>query len=251
MRSLAAIVRDRLGGEGAPRRPETAMEVVSGAKVRPEASPSDKPARGAPAGEALAPIPGGSAEGGTSAGSRTSLQSLQREVADCKRCPLHKTRRNAVFGSGKGSTRILFVGEAPGRDEDLQGLPFVGRAGQLLTRIIEAIKFKREDVYIANVLKCRPPDNRNPLPEEVARCRPYLMKQIELLRPKVICTLGVFATQSLLGTKSPLTVLRGQVHEVDGLTVVPTYHPAACLRYPRLKEAVWEDVKLLREEYLS
>jgi DNA polymerase len=179
------------------------------------------------------------------------LELLRGQVEGCRRCSLHKTRTNTVFGSGTGKTRILFVGEAPGRDEDLQGLPFVGRAGQLLTKIIEAIKFEREDVYIANVLKCRPPNNRNPLPEEVARCRPYLKKQIDLLKPKVICTLGVFATQMLLDTKSPLTVLRGQVHEIDGLTVVPTYHPAACLRYPRLKEAVWEDVKLLRREYLS
>jgi DNA polymerase len=156
-----------------------------------------------------------------------------------------------VFGSGTGETGILFVGEAPGRDEDQQGLPFVGRAGQLLTKIIEAIKFRREEVYIANVLKCRPPNNRNPEPEEVARCRPFLMKQIELLKPKVICTLGVFATQMLLDTKSPLTVLRGQVHEVNGLKVIPTYHPAACLRYPKFKTAVWEDVQLLRKEYLS
>jgi DNA polymerase len=180
-----------------------------------------------------------------------TLSELRQEVAGCKRCSLHKTRSNVVFGAGRGSTSILFIGEAPGRDEDLQGLPFVGRAGQLLTKIIEAIKFEREDVYIANVLKCRPPENRNPLPDEVDQCRPYLMKQIEILKPKVICTLGVFATQALLDTKSPLTVLRGRVHQVDGFAVVPTYHPAACLRYPRLKAAVWEDVKLLRKEYLS
>ena len=180
-----------------------------------------------------------------------TLESLGQSVAGCKRCSLHKTRTNVVFGSGTGATRILFVGEAPGREEDLQGLPFVGRAGQLLTKIIEAVEFKREDVYIANVLKCRPPDNRNPAPDEVARCRPFLLKQIELLKPKVICTLGVFATQMLLNTKSPLTVLRGQVHEVDGQTVIPTYHPAACLRYPKFKTAVWEDVQLLRKEYLS
>lgn len=180
-----------------------------------------------------------------------TLESLSEKAASCKRCSLHKTRTNVVFGSGSGATRILFVGEAPGREEDMQGLPFVGRAGQLLTKIIEAIEFKREDVYIANVLKCRPPNNRNPEPEEVARCRPFLLKQIELLKPKVICTLGVFATQVLLDTKSPLTVLRGQVHSVNGLSVIPTYHPAACLRYPKFKTAVWEDVQLLRKEYLS
>lgn len=180
-----------------------------------------------------------------------TLESLKEAVAGCKRCPLHKTRKNVVFGAGTGATKILFVGEAPGREEDLQGLPFVGRAGQLLTKIIEAIEFKREDVYIANVLKCRPPENRNPAPEEVARCRPYLLKQIELLKPKVICTMGVFATQVLLDTKSPLTVLRGQIHKVNGVAVIPTYHPAACLRYPKFKASVWEDVKLLRKEYLS
>jgi DNA polymerase len=180
-----------------------------------------------------------------------ALSALQREVESCKRCSLHKTRTNVVFGAGTGRTGILFVGEAPGREEDLQGLPFVGRAGQLLTRIIEAIKFKREDVYIANVLKCRPPENRDPLPEEVAKCRGFLMRQIEILKPKAICTLGLHATQALLQTKSPLAVLRGRVHRVNGIAVVPTYHPAACLRYPRLKAAVWEDVKLLRKEYLS
>jgi uracil-DNA glycosylase family 4 len=180
-----------------------------------------------------------------------ALSELERLVSGCKRCSLHKERSSVVFGAGRGNTRVLFIGEAPGREEDAQGLPFVGRAGQLLTKIIEAIQFKREDVYIANVLKCRPPENRNPLPEEVARCRPYLMKQIEILKPKVVCTLGVFATQALLNTKSPLTVLRGKVHRINGLAVVPTYHPAACLRYPRLKAAVWQDVQLLRQEYLS
>lgn len=187
----------------------------------------------------------------TDAPDAEALSELEREVSVCKRCSLHKTRSNVVFGSGCGHTRMIFIGEAPGREEDLQGLPFVGRAGQLLTKIIEAIQFKREDVYIANVLKCRPPENRNPLPDEVARCRPHLMKQIEILKPRVICTLGVFATQALLDTRSPLTVLRGKVHTVNGLAVVPTYHPAACLRYPRLKAAVWQDVQLLRREYLS
>ena len=227
VRSLNELLRGRGGIRSAPARRPVPAKKPDAARGPDEARP------GSPAPDAAA------------------LQALRQETAGCERCPLHKTRTNVVFGSGSGSTRILFVGEAPGRDEDLQGLPFVGRAGQLLTKIIQAIKFNRDDVYIANVLKCRPPENRNPLPEEVARCRPFLLKQIELLRPKVICTLGVFATQVLLDTKSPLTVLRGQVHKVNGLTVVPTYHPAACLRDPRLKAAVWEDVKLLRQEYLS
>jgi len=230
VRSLGELVRRRAGCTGGDR------------------------SAAAGAGGARALDAGAEARGGAGAvatASPESLEALARQVAECRRCPLHRTRTNVVFGSGSGATRIMFVGEAPGREEDLQGLPFVGRAGQLLTRIIEAIKFKREDVYIANVLKCRPPQNRNPLPEEVARCRPFLRKQIEILEPKVVCTLGVFATQVILDTKSPLNVLRGRVHDVDGLKVVPTYHPAACLRYPKLKAAVWEDVQLLRDEYLS
>jgi len=219
--ALGKLVRERAGFQQAD----------SGAGAVPARSPELVPASAG-----AAPLP-------------ETLESLKRRVSECRRCPLHKTRTNVVFGSGTGRTRIMFVGEAPGRDEDLQGLPFVGRAGQLLTRIIEAISFKREDVYIANVLKCRPPNNRDPLPEEVARCRPYLKKQIEILKPKVVCTLGVFATHVLLDTDAPLNVLRGRVHEVNGLKVVPTYHPAACLRYPRLKVAVWEDVQLLRDEY--
>jgi DNA polymerase len=237
-RSLNELLRRRLGDEAPPigRRAKTAAGPEGNAVTR-------RNRRAAATLESRAET--------TAVMEESTLESLQERVASCRRCALHKTRTNVVFGSGSGSTRILFVGEAPGRDEDLQGLPFVGRAGQLLTKIIEAIEFRREDVYIANVLKCRPPNNRNPAPEEVARCRPFLMKQIELLKPKVICTLGVFATQMLLDTKSPLTVLRGQVHRVNGLAVMPTYHPAACLRYPKFKAAVWEDVQLLRKEYLS
>jgi DNA polymerase len=227
-RSLNELLRTRLG-VGRPRE-------ASGSAVVSKNAPAPAADRGEPF---------------AAAAMDETLESLSRKAASCKRCPLCKTRTNVVFGSGSGATKILFVGEAPGREEDLQGLPFVGRAGQLLTKIIEAIEFKREEVYIANVLKCRPPNNRNPAPEEVARCRPYLLKQIELLKPKVICTLGVFATQMLLDTKSPLTVLRGRVHRVNGLSVIPTYHPAACLRYPKFKTAVWEDVQLLRKEYLS
>lgn len=251
VKSLNELIRERLGAsasrsEGPGARPPTGAGGRAAKAAVGAASAHARPARPAATG-AAAPV-AGPAGGGPNA---AAIESLRLEAAGCTRCPLHRTRTNVVFGSGAGTTRILFVGEAPGRDEDLQGLPFVGRAGQLLTKIIKAIEFDREEVYIANVLKCRPPENRNPLPEEVARCRPFLLRQIELLKPKVICTLGVFATQMLLEAKSPLTVLRGQVHRVNGLTVVPTYHPAACLRDPRLKEAVWEDVKLLRREYLS
>ena len=153
---------------------------------------------------------------------------------------------SAVFAAGDASVPLVFVGEAPGADEDRQGFPFVGRAGQLLTKIIEAIGLSRDQVYIANVLKCRPPENRNPLPEEIAQCGPYLTAQLELLRPKVICTLGLFASQYLLETTQPIGKLRGQWFEYRGVPVLPTYHPAALLRNPALKATVWEDVQLLR-----
>jgi uracil-DNA glycosylase family 4 len=257
VRSLGELIRERAGAplEGGHRGgPGRAASAGAGSRTatRPAGASVGAGHRVADA----AAVPPARAEGASrasveGASSAARLEELGREASGCTRCALHQTRTNVVFGSGAGRTPILFVGEAPGRDEDLQGLPFVGRAGQLLTRIIKAIEFDREDVYIANVLKCRPPNNRNPLPEEVARCRPFLLRQIELLKPKVICTLGLFATQTLLDTTSPLTVLRGQVHRVNGLAVIPTYHPAACLRNPRLKEAVWEDVKLLRREYLS
>jgi len=174
------------------------------------------------------------------------LTALGDEALGCRACGLCETRRNVVFGTGKASVSLIFVGEAPGADEDAQGIPFVGRAGQLLTKIIEAIGLSREQVYICNVLKCRPPGNRNPAPDEIAKCSPYLAKQLELLRPKVICTLGLFATQTLLRTTAPIGKLRGRLMEYDGLKILPTYHPAALLRNPNLKAVVWEDVQLLR-----
>jgi DNA polymerase len=151
-----------------------------------------------------------------------------------------------VFGTGNASVPLVFVGEAPGRDEDLQGIPFVGRAGQLLTRIIEAMGLKREDVYICNVLKCRPPNNRDPLPEEVSSCVPYLEQQLDLLKPTVICALGRHSAQTLLARKDPIGKLRGRVFSYRGVKFVPTYHPAALLRNPNLKRTVWEDVQLVR-----
>jgi DNA polymerase len=141
----------------------------------------------------------------------------------------------------------MFVGEAPGRDEDLQGEPFVGRAGQLLTKIIEAIGMNRSDVYIANVLKCRPPENRNPLPEEIALCMPYLLKQIEMIQPKVLCALGTFAAQTLLNTKAPVGTLRGKFHDYKSIPMMVTYHPAYLLRNSNDKAKVWEDMKKVRD----
>jgi uracil-DNA glycosylase len=151
-----------------------------------------------------------------------------------------------VFGVGNPSAELMFVGEAPGSDEDVQGVPFVGRAGQLLTKIIEAIEMRRDDVYIANVIKCRPPGNRNPEPDEVLVCEPFLFQQIDLVKPKVIVALGKFAAQSLLRTDMPITKLRGQVHAFRGAQLVPTFHPAYLLRSPDKKRETWEDMKLVR-----
>ncbi len=175
------------------------------------------------------------------------LEKLRQETLACHKCPLDKTRTNLVFGVGNPSAGLMFVGEAPGRDEDLQGEPFVGRAGQLLTKIIEAIGMKRDDVYIANVLKCRPPGNRNPLPDEIALCMPYLLKQIEIIQPKVLCALGTFAAQTLLNTKEPVGTLRGRFHQYKNIPMMVTYHPAYLLRNPNDKAKVWEDMKKVRD----
>jgi len=176
------------------------------------------------------------------------LESLKKEVSDCTGCDLYMTRRNSVFGSGDSKARLMFIGEAPGEEEDRQGLPFVGRAGQLLTKIIEAMGLERKDVYIANVLKCRPPNNRMPLPSEILACEENLKKQIEIIKPKVICALGKFASQTLLRTESSITALRGSFKDYFGTKVMPTYHPAYLLRNPQDKRLVWEDMKkVLRE----
>jgi DNA polymerase len=167
--------------------------------------------------------------------------------ADCRRCKLHGLgRRQVVFGVGHPEAKLMFVGEAPGADEDLQGEPFVGRAGQLLTRIIEAIDLKREDVYIANVIKCRPPGNRNPEPDEVEQCEPFLFRQIDVIKPKVIVALGKFAAQSLLRSVEPITRLRGREYRYRDAILMPTYHPAYLLRNPSAKREVWEDMKRVK-----
>ena len=172
-----------------------------------------------------------------------TLDELQQLLGTCCRCGLGATRTNSVFGSGNPETRLMFVGEAPGHDEDLQGLPFVGRAGQLLTDIIEkGMGLKRSDVYICNVLKCRPPENRNPLPEEVAKCEPYLIRQVELIQPRVICALGTYAAQTLLKTQETIGKLRGRWHFYHGIPLRATYHPAYLLRNPAEKRRTWDDV---------
>ncbi len=176
-----------------------------------------------------------------------TLEDIRDELGDCQRCKLARGRKNIVFGQGNPQAELMFVGEAPGADEDEQGLAFVGKAGQLLTKIIEAIGMKREEVWIGNVLKCRPPQNRNPEPDEILSCQPFLEKQIEAIRPKVIVGLGKFGAQWLLKTAEPITRLRGRVGQFKGITVMPTYHPAYLLRNPEAKKEVWEDMKVVRD----
>ena len=178
-----------------------------------------------------------------------TLGELYEAIKDCHRCPLGDTRTHLVFGDGNEKADLMLVGEAPGRDEDLSGVPFVGRAGQLLNKILEAIHFKREDVYIANIIKCRPPNNRDPLPSEVEKCEPYLKKQIDIIQPKFILALGRIAGQTLLRTNASLSQLRGKVHNYHGIKLLVTYHPAALLRNPHWKRPVWEDVQFLRKLY--
>ncbi|HUD72247.1 MAG TPA: uracil-DNA glycosylase [Dongiaceae bacterium] len=173
----------------------------------------------------------------------TGLQALRDELGDCTRCRLSEKRTNVVFGVGSPGARLMFVGEGPGADEDAQGEPFVGRAGQLLTKIIEAMGLTRRDVYIANIVKCRPPENRVPLPDEVATCSPFLMRQIGIIRPRVIVCLGTPSAQTLLGTRETITRLRGAFREIAGIRVMPTFHPAYLLRNPAAKREVWEDMK--------
>ena len=173
-----------------------------------------------------------------------SLEALREHIGDCRRCKLAPSRTHLVFGVGNPHARLVFVGEAPGRDEDLKGEPFVGRAGQLLTEIItKGMRLRREDVYIANVIKCRPPENRNPEPDEVASCEPFLLRQLELIRPEVVVALGKFAVQTLLRTKAPITQLRGRWYDYHGMKLMPTFHPAYLLRNPAEKRLVWEDIQ--------
>jgi DNA polymerase len=179
--------------------------------------------------------------------SASPLGSIRLEIGDCTRCKLHALgRKQIVFGVGNPDADLMFVGEAPGADEDIQGVPFVGRAGQLLTKIVEAIGLSRDDVYIANVIKCRPPQNRNPEPDEVDTCEPFLFQQIDVIKPKVIVALGTFAARALLRTLEPISRLRGRVFEYRGAKLVPTFHPAYLLRNPASKREVWEDMKLVR-----
>jgi DNA polymerase len=218
------------------------------------AGAADAVASGAAAGrpgiEGAAPVPSDSGPPPVALyGSRAAaLAAVKAEIGpDCSRCKLHRLgRTQVVFGVGNPDAELMFVGEAPGGDEDIQGVPFVGRAGQLLTKIIEAIELTRDQVYIANVIKCRPPQNRNPEPDEVETCEPFLFAQVDIIQPKVIVALGTFAARALLRTLDPISRLRGRVFDYRGGRLVPTFHPAYLLRNPSSKREVWEDMKLVK-----
>ena len=177
-----------------------------------------------------------------------TLDDIRAELGDCTRCKLYSGRHHIVFGEGDPHADLVFVGEAPGGDEDRQGRPFVGRAGKLLSDIITAMGLTREQVYICNILKCRPPQNRNPEPDEIAACEPFLVKQLRAIRPRMICALGKFAAQTLLKTDTPISALRGRFHSYHDIRLMPTYHPAYLLRNPGAKKQTWEDVQMIMKE---
>ena len=180
-----------------------------------------------------------------------SLSKFYTIIKNCTKCALSKSRTNLVFGKGNVNADIVFVGEAPGKNEDLQGEPFVGRSGKLLDKILEAINLSRDDVYILNVLKCRPPENRDPLSSEVEKCEPFLQKQLSLLRPKLIVALGRISAITLLKTKDSLMNMRNKIHKYQGIDLMVTYHPAALLRNPNFKKHAWEDFKFIRDKYIN
>lgn len=231
----------------AARAPAVAPQPVRSAAPAAAASP---PAGGTPS--PVVKVPSSTADlfGEPGVAQAPSLEALRAHIGDCQRCKLARLGRSqVVFGVGNPNAALMFVGEGPGRDEDLQGEPFVGRAGQLLTEIItKGMKLRRSDVYIANVVKCRPPENRNPEPDEITTCLPFLARQVELVRPKVIVALGTFAAQALLGVRIPITRLRGMWHEYHGVRVMPTFHPAYLLRNPNDKKLVWVDIKMVMTE---
>lgn len=223
------------GGAGAPAdstAPPAAVSAAPGDPAAPVASPSELTGAGSP---------------GTAAERAAALAALAREAEACERCRLSRGRSHVVFGTGDPNADLMFIGEGPGAEEDRQGLPFVGPAGELLNKIIQAIGLTRERVYIANVVKCRPPGNRDPQPDEAAACRPFLERQIDLVQPKVIVALGRVAAQALLGTDQPLGRMRGRWTTVRGVPTMVTYHPAALLRNAAWKRPTWEDMQLVRD----
>jgi DNA polymerase len=228
-----------------PRRPARAREAGGGEGAAARDAPDGA---GAAVAQPAARVPEGEATGGARDWTTLPLPELRAFLADCRRCRLCEKRTQVVFGVGDPQARLMFVGEGPGRDEDLQGEPFVGKAGRLLTDMIEkGLRLRRSDVYIANVVKCRPPENRDPLPDEVAACEGFLRRQIRLVSPEVIVALGRFAAQTLLRCTTPVSKLRGRWHEYEGTPVLPTFHPAYLLRTPADKRLAWEDLKLVIE----
>jgi len=230
--------RQRAGLMGVPRTPtrpsaRKAAAGVSGSATAAPATPSTTTVASLGLDDAPAGRPTG-AQG---------LTVVRDELGDCQRCKLAPTRKNLVFGVGNPKAHLVFVGEAPGADEDAQGEPFVGKAGQLLTKMIEAMGYARQDVYICNILKCRPPGNRNPEPDEIAQCEPFLKGQLAALRPRVIVALGKFAAQCLLRDDTPISRLRGTFRSYEGIQLMPTFHPAYLLRDPTKKKEAWEDLK--------
>lgn len=234
--SPPAPAQARTSAPGAPTAPPTTD------RAAPEPAPSPAPPRSTPA--FVPRVPALSARLGTPQ-ARAALDALEAEVAACTRCALHCTRTTTVPGEGNATPDLLFIGEGPGEEEDRSGRPFVGRAGELLTKIIGAMGFSRETVHIANIVKCRPPDNRVPAAEEIAACRPYLDRQLETLRPKLICTLGLPATRTLLGITTGIKAARGREFSWNGIPVIPTFHPAYLLRTPEDKPLVWQDAQTI------
>ena len=233
--SAAAAATAPVAPRAKPAARAASALATDGVSTRAAADVSPPPAAAAPA-DLLSRYPG--------LEKTASLEELSAFIGDCKRCKLAPLRANLVFGAGNPQADLMFVGEAPGADEDARGEPFVGRAGQLLTDIIErGMGLSRADVYICNVIKCRPPDNRNPEPDEVAACEPFLMRQIDLVRPRAIVALGTSAVQALLKIKTPISRLRGNWHEVRGVKLMPTFHPAYLLRSPGEKRLVWQDIQ--------
>jgi uracil-DNA glycosylase len=219
----------------APRKPASSNPVESTARARAGSAGTTNTKPNAHA-SMLDVIPG----------AEESLDAIRADLGDCRRCKLAPSRKNIVFGSGNPKAELMFVGEAPGADEDEQGLPFVGRAGQLLTKIIEAMDLRREDVFICNILKCRPPGNRNPEPEEISACESFLFRQIASIKPKIICALGTFGAQTLLRTTEPIGRLRGRLIDYRSVKLMATFHPAYLLRNPIEKRKVWEDMQIIQ-----
>ncbi len=235
-------------GSGRPdeRRPVVQAGLFGGFEEVEGPSPpgAGRPARGAARG--TSPLAGVRAPEASEPAA--ALRLIREDLGDCRRCGLCRDRTHIVFGVGDPNARLMFVGEGPGADEDLKGEPFVGRAGQLLTKIIESMGMERKEVYIANVVKCRPPENRTPLPDEIATCSPFLFQQIRAIGPRVVVCLGTPATQTVLGTRDTITRLRGAFHEIEGIRVMPTFHPAYLLRNPAAKREVWDDMKKVMAE---